>query len=105
MSNITATFRGKAVVEAATTPTIYNISVVLANTEYSQALNPSVKFFTIRTRGIARLQIAFDPGDSGTNYLTIPAGAALTQDSLNFSGTLYLQANQPGQVVEVLEWV
>lgn len=105
MSTITATFRGKAVIEAATTPTIYNVSVPLANTEVSQALNPATKMFTIKTRGIATLQLAFNPGDSGTLFLTVPAGAAYTQEGLNFSGIIYLQTSKAGQVVEILEWV
>lgn len=105
MSTITGTFRGKAVVEAGATPTIYNVSVPLANTEVSQALSASVKRFTIRVRGESRLKLAFVSGQSGTNYITIPPGCTYTEDEINFTGTLYFQTVKASQIVEILEWV
>lgn len=105
MSTVTATFRGKAVVEAGVTPTIYNVSVPLAATEVSQALSAGVKRFTIKVRGNSTLQLAFTSGQSGTNYISIPFGCTYTEDGLNFSGTLYFQTVKASQTVEILEWI
>lgn len=104
MSTVTSTFRGKAVVESGGTPTIYNTAVALANTEVSQTLSSGVKRFTIRVRGLSKLQVAFALGDSSTDYVTIPPGCSYTEDELNFSGTLYFQTSKAAQVVEILEW-
>ena len=104
MSTVTGTFRGRATIEAGNTPTIYNVSVPLANTEVSQALSSSTKRFLIRVRGNANLKMAFTLGDSGSNYITVPHGCSYTEDSINFTGTIYFQTNVAGQVVEILEW-
>jgi len=97
--------RPTAQVESAGTPAIYNVSVLLANTEYSQALSSSTKKFLIRVRGQSQLKLAFTAGQSGTNYITIPAGTTLNCDDLSFTGTLYFQSVKASQIVEILEWV
>lgn len=102
MSNVTSTFRSAG--SSATTPTIYNVSALVAGTEYSQALSPSTKSFIIKVRGSARLQLSFVSGQSGTNFITVPRGAAYTQDGLNYSGTLYFQTNEASQIIEIAEW-
>lgn len=104
MSNITGTIRGRATIVESTTPLVYNVPVVLANTEISQALSSGTKQFIIKVRGSARLQLAFSSGESSTNYITVPPGAAYTAEGLNFDGMLYFQTNQSSQVVEILEW-
>lgn len=105
MSNLTATFRGRAELITPATPTIYNVSVPNANTEVSQALSGSTKKFTIRVRGLATLKLAFTAAQSGTVYLTIPAGGSYSEDGLNFAGSLYFQTNRSTQTVEIVEWV
>jgi len=104
MSNITGTIRAKATLEQSQSPLIYNVSCLLANTEYSQALTVGTKIFTIRVRGISSLKLAFEPGESSINYITIPAGANYSADGLNFSGLLYFQTTKATQIVEILEW-
>jgi hypothetical protein len=104
MSNLTSTIRPLAQVEAASTATIYNVVVATANNEVSQALSPSTKSFTIKVRGTSSLKLAFASGQSGTNYVTISAGSAFTQDGLDFDGTLYFQTPKAAQLVEILEW-
>ena len=104
MSTVTSTFRGKAVIESGISPVIYNVATTLANTEYSQALNPNVRRFTIRVRGNSKLQLAFDSGDSATLFVTIPPGCSYTEDEINFTGTLYFQTSKALQTVEILEW-
>lgn len=105
MSNITTTFRGRATIEAGSTPTIYNVSAAVANTEYSQALTSGTKKFIIRVRGDATLKLAFDAGQSGTNYITVRGGTVYVEDNINFTGTLYFQTTKATQTVEILEWV
>lgn len=103
MSFLNSSVRAKIV--QGSSPTIYNVSVVLASTEYSQALNPQAKKFTIRVRGISKLQLAYSSGGSSTNFITIPPGASLTEENVDFAGTLYFQCNKAAQVVEIEEWV
>jgi len=104
MSNITGTVRARATIEAASTPVIYNVDVTNADTEVSQALSSRTKMFTIKVRGIAKLKLAFEAGQSGITYLTVNPGNSYTAEGLDFSGELYFQTSQPGQVVEILEW-
>lgn len=105
MSNLTGTIRAKATVESSASPTIYNVATILADTEVSQATNIGVKQLLIRVRGFANLKIAFVSGESGVKFITVPRGCSLTLEGLLFTGTLYLQTDKPGQVVEILEWV
>lgn len=104
MSNITGTVRSRNVIEFGSDPIVYNVSVPLANTEVSQALNASTKRFTIRVRGTSKMQLAFAAGTSGTVFITLPAGTTYTEDGINFTGTLYFQTEKASQVVEILEW-
>lgn len=104
MSPSNQTFRGSAALEQPTDPTIYNLDVTLANTEYSQALSANTKKISIACRGTAKLQVAFASGDSGVLYFTIPRGARREIDGVNFTGAVYLQASEDAQVVEILEW-
>lgn len=105
MSNITGTIRGRSTVQEATTPTIYNVDVVLANTEVSQLLSDNTKSFLIRVRGVSSLKLAFESGESGTNFITVAAGACYLADGLNYTGNIYFQTTKPSQVVEILEWI
>lgn len=85
-------------------PQIYNLAIPTADTEVSQALNPNTKSVLIRARGITSLKVAFVSGESGTNYLTIPAGNTFIQENINFTGIIYLQSTKSNQVIEILEW-
>jgi hypothetical protein len=105
MSFTTGLSRPLAQVQAGAIPTIYNVPVPLAATEVSQTLSDSTKKFIIRVRGDAKLQLAFDSGQSGVEYITVPPGASFTEESILFTGTLYFQTTKPNQVVEILEWV
>jgi hypothetical protein len=103
MSNITSTVRAKLV--TATTPTVYNLSMPLAATEYSQLLATGTKRVLIRMRNKAKAQVAFVSGNSGLLYFTIEAGAVYFEENLDLSSvTIYLQSNIPAQVAEIIEW-
>lgn len=104
MAKVNTTARPKATIEPGSNPVIYNVSCALANTEYSQALNTNAKKILIRVRGLAKLQLAFTFGDSGTDYISLPMGCSFTEEAILFNGGVYFQLNKPNQVVEILEW-
>lgn len=87
-------------------PSIYNVSAVNANTEYSQALSSNVNSFIIKTRQYVDLKVAFVSGQSGTNYVRIPKGASYEESGLNATGlVLYFQTSEPNIDIEIVEWV
>lgn len=103
MSNVTSTFRITGQLEAATTPTIYNVSTT-ASIETSQALSSDTKVFTIQARDpLAKLQLAFASGGSGTTFLTVRKGVSYTVELIKFTGTLYFQTTT-STIVEIVEW-
>lgn len=103
MSNVTTTSRTKQVV--ATNPTIYNLSMPTANTEYSQSLNSSTKKILIRMRTKSRTRFAFISGDTNIEWMTIEPGAVYFEENLDLNGvTIYLQTNAASQIAEILEW-
>lgn len=104
MANINTTARPKATIEPGSNPVIYNVTCTLSNTEYSQALNANSKKVLIRVRGLAKLQLAFQSGDSGTDYISIPMGCSYSEEAILFNGGVYFQTNKPNQIVEILEW-
>lgn len=104
MSNVTTTVR--ASIKLPTTPTIYNLSMPLANTEYSQALSNGVKKFTLKTRDrTANMRVAFVTGGTTTSWIEVKAGCVFSEENLDFSnGTIYVQTDKVGQILEILEW-
>lgn len=89
-----------------TTPTISNPTLTTAGVEQSIVLQNGLKQLIVRTQSPvnAKLQYAFTSGESGTNFMTIPAGASLSLKDTNFnSKTLYIQSNKNNTVVEILQ--
>lgn len=89
-----------------TTPQINNINLINANTEQSFNLQSGLRQLIIRVRTPvnAKIQIAFNSGESGTNYITIPAGTSLNLKDINFnSKVLYLQSDKSNTEVELLQ--
>jgi hypothetical protein len=104
MSNVTTTVRPSF--STASNPTIYNVNLILAGTEYSQVLNNAVKKILIRVRtGDSTLRLAFVSGNTNTVYVTVPKGANYFEENLDLSGvTIYLQSDVSARVAEILEW-
>lgn len=103
MSNVTTTARSRQVV--ATNPTIYNLSMPTAGTEYSQALGSSTKKLLVRMRDKGRTRFAFSSGDTNVEWITLEPGAVYFEENLDLNGvTIYLQSNIAGQTAEILEW-
>jgi hypothetical protein len=105
MANVNATFRGRAVVEAASVAKVYNVSLPTANTEVGQALTDGTKQITVKNRTNGITKFTFVSGESATKYVTIPRGAVYKEENLNTSSaTIYMQSPQASQTIEVLEW-
>lgn len=92
-------------VDPVTTPTIFNVTATLANTEYSQALPSDTKKLLLRCRGLSRIQFSFASGGTNTNYITIRPGTVYSVEGLSLSSsTIYFETSLAGQVVEILTW-
>lgn len=89
---------------ANTSPSIFNVNAAIAATEYSQALPANTKSFIIRARTLSTVQFTFTSGQSGTVYMTIPAGCSWEDNNFYTNATLYFQASQPGDI-EIIAYV
>lgn len=94
---------GSVTVEGATSSEITNLSLAVADTEYSHNLNDGLKQIIIRNRNNYSTRIAFVSGETATKYFTIPQGCTLTISDLSFSSTI-LYARSPGiSTLEIIE--
>lgn len=85
---------------------IYNLTLTLANTEYSQILTRGITYFEVRCRSIADMKMAFVSTESGTTYITIFGGSSwYTKQKLpdGTTVTIYLQSPSAGVVAEIIE--
>ena len=91
-----------------TTPTLYNVTLTSADTEYSQALPANTRDFRFRCRTLYDVRYAFATGKVATPtapYMTLPAGSDYISDLNNLTSiTLYLASAQAGVVVELEAW-
>jgi len=91
------------VVKKATTPTVYNVAMASADTEYSQALPSGTKKFLIKLRTDAVMKVKFA---SGGNYITVPSGGSYNEDNLDLTGvTLYFESSVASNTAEIIAWV
>jgi deoxycytidylate deaminase len=84
-------------------PTVANEELVDAGTEYEVTLSPNTRHFTIHARNGARLQLAFQSGESSTNYITIWPGSTYSSP-ITESGafaSVYVQASKATTTIEV----
>lgn len=87
-------------------PIIYNVTLTNAGTEYSQTLPANTRKVLIRVRsGASDLKLAYTSGESGTKYITIPAGSSKYLEGIYIKGeTLYFQSPTASEVVEIEAW-
>lgn len=91
-------------VERSSEVLITNLSMPLANNEYSHTLQNKLHELIIKAREATRLKVAFVSGDSGILYLSIEKGAVLFLNDVDFTGkTLYIQSTVAGVTVEIME--
>lgn len=96
-----------ATADNATTPTIANIAVTLANTEYSYVLPTGTKFFSLKDRdGDSKVRIAYSVGGTATTYFTLNMGNVYEVNELytNTGFTVYFRSNKAGRVIEIESW-
>lgn len=94
---------------AATTPTLYNVTMTLADTEYSQALPANTKILEIREQSMGYVtRYAFVTGKVAiptAPYRTLGAGEVKTLDNLNLAAvTLYFACSTAGKILEIEAW-
>ena len=75
-------------------PTIYNVDIAIADTEYSLLMPSDAKGFIFKTRnGYDSVKLALKSGESATNFITVPAGGTLELTEGYISGTsIYFQS-------------
>jgi len=91
-------------------PTVYNVTLTNANTEYSQALPANTRGFEFQAQSEALVRFAFVTGKVATPtapWLTLKAGDAYSSPQINQAAspsTLYLASPTAGTIVEILAW-
>ena len=86
-------------------PEIFNVTMAVAGTEYSQALPAGTKKFTVKCRTYIPVQICFTTGGTNTLFLTIPPGQSYWEDRLlDAALTLYFECAVAAQVIEIVAW-
>ena len=84
---------------------IYNKTMTLANTEYSQALPYGTVKIMVQNRGAFDTKISFTSGASGTNYFTLKSSMVYYDDFVDVGRTLYFQCADAGKTLEIMVWV
>lgn len=91
-------------INGSTSVLITNLSLPVQNTEYSHEFTSYLRQFTVESRNGGILKIAFELGESGTNYLTIHKKTNFSISDLSFVGIkLYIQSSLNNDVAEILE--
>jgi hypothetical protein len=101
------TVTGSVSVVGATNPTIANVSMPVAATEYSYALPADTKKFYIKLRDpLAEIKLSYTAGASGTTYVTVERGNWYGEEDLSIGMvTLYFQSSVASQTLEIVSWV
>ncbi len=91
-----------------TTPTVTNITLTDADTEFSQLLPSGTRDARFRCRTLFVIRFAFETGKVATPtapYLTLPAGSDYITDRNDISGkTLFFASSEAGVIVELETW-
>lgn len=85
-----------------TTTVVVNKAVPIANVEISQALPANTKHFIIKSRLGGKLRLAYNLGETATNYLTIMPGNTFTSTQFYVAQTLYFQSTKAGDTLEIV---
>lgn len=92
----------------ARTPTIYNVTLTNANTEYSQTLPANLRSFSMQARQSADVRWSHETGKVATPvapYMTMKSGGNVNVGELDPNTlTLYLASATAGTVVEIIAW-
>lgn len=93
-------------------PTIYNVTMTNADTEYSQALPAGCKRFSLSVQAGAAadiFRVAFVTGKVATPtapFLQYPGDVEYFEDDVNLAAqTVYFADDSAGKVMQILAWV
>ena len=92
------------------TPTVYNVTLTSADTEYSQAMVANCRRFEFQCRTSADVRFAFVTGKVATPtapYMTLKAGDSYDSGPNNQGAspsTLYLASADAGVIAEIVSW-
>jgi len=90
------------------TPTVFNVTLTNADTEYSQTLPANVRSFSMQARQSADVRWAHETGKVATPvapYVTMKSGGNVSVGELDPALlTLYLASATAGTVVEIVVW-
>ena len=107
-AGLTATISGDVNVTRDASPNLYNVTLTVADTEYSQALPAATKILAFQCRTSFDVRFAFVTGKVAAPtapYMTLKADMTYFMDTADLaSGTLYLASSQAGVVVEIEAW-
>ena len=102
-TDITATTTGG--IQPVQGPVIYNVYTSPTPSTETSFSTSTIKRFTIVNRGAIQVNIAYAPGGSGTNYITVYPGSNYEEDNINNQViTFYIQSPSANQRVEVVTW-
>ena len=88
-------------------PTVANVEITLANTEYSCTLPAGTTrfIFKLRNPGVPA-KICFVSGASGTIYMNLANGQSYEEkDIKKGDNKLFFQAPSASQIAEIISWV
>ena len=97
----------------AQTPFTHNVTMTLADTEYSQELPQWCKRFVVHTRDESEFRLAFLTGKVAiptTPWITVPAGCRYEVDKIFTDAptgsriTLYFASDSAGKIIEISSW-
>jgi hypothetical protein len=89
-------------------PTIQNLMLPLANTEYAIQFAVGTKKLNIKIRDYAApMQLSWNLGESNTNYLSVSRGNSYYEEGLSLTTqyrTVYVRTNKADMIIECISW-
>jgi len=87
---------------------VYVVTLVSANTQYSQTLTNRVKMISVKCRDRATsFRVSLKAGEvaSGDEYVSVfPGGVWFVPEEIFSVKTVYLASSTAGAVIEIEEW-
>ncbi len=98
---------GSTTIAGKGTPTVTNLSMPTAGTEYSFSIPAGSVYCEFISRECGKIQFAFTATESGTNFRTVWPGAEYQIDLLdagNAAITVYVQSTKANDTLEIVTW-
>lgn len=91
---------------SAKNPFIENFTATLSGTEYSFSFPAGTKRFALKPRTPCRMQLAFNTGETNSQYISILPGKFYEEISVNIDTGLdvFFEVSKPGIVIEIVYW-